>query len=97
MLSERLVLALVLILALGVGNAWADEADANTPDDRSQPSNIEGWDVDEDEDEKGWTWFGMGYAARQALSSSGDTSAGGATGSTSVVSGPKKGGPRKGR
>ncbi len=55
MRSELLLLTLLLFLALAAGSAWADEAPVDSSEETSQPSNIEGWDVDPKvEEDKDW-------------------------------------------
>lgn len=92
MRSEQLLLTLLLFLALAAGSAWADEAPVDSSEDTSRPSNIEGWDVDPQEEEDNWTFFGIGFESRQAISGQ---NAAGAT--ASALSGNKKGGARRGK
>ena len=77
------------LLFLAAGNAWAETMqDGSTP---ASTSNIEGWDVEEEENspQDNWTWFGMGYESR-ASGNQGSTAAGSRAGGAGAagVGGP---------
>ena len=66
MQHKRLILSLTLALCLAAVNARGDEetaADEET-DTTTEPSNIEGWE-EEDPENENWTWWGMGYESRR--------------------------------
>jgi hypothetical protein len=60
--------SLILILALGLNNAWAEEGGVavdEAPGDTTPVSHIDGWE-EESSPEDTWTWFGMGYESRNS-------------------------------
>jgi hypothetical protein len=90
------LLTLTLFLALASGSAWADDSTASTGKGE-QSSNIEGWDVDMQEDQDDMTFFGMGFETRQAMTGQSAGNAAGAAGSSALGGIKKSSGPRRGK